>query len=72
LRAAAAPARCGYSDEKVANRDRRGFGWEIAAVSRRPPIPLYEVVPGAEGHNTPREFGRCPSFKDHFLSPTCV
>jgi hypothetical protein len=30
----------------VANRDFRGFGWEIAhgAVTRRPPISLYMIV----------------------------
>jgi hypothetical protein len=35
-----------YSDAKVANRDVRDFGWEIAhaAVSRRPPISLYATV----------------------------
>jgi hypothetical protein len=35
-----------YSDAKVANRNVRDFGWEIAhpAVSRRPPISLYTSV----------------------------
>jgi hypothetical protein len=34
------------SDDKVANRDGRDFGWEIAhaAVSRRPPISLSSIV----------------------------
>ena len=41
-----------YSDEKVANRHVRDFGWEIAhaAVSRRPPIPLHTIVARAEGY----------------------
>jgi hypothetical protein len=36
-----------YSDEKVADRTVNDFGWEIAheAVSRRPPIPLYTILP---------------------------
>jgi hypothetical protein len=36
-----------YSDEKVANRDLRGFGGRIAhgAVTRRPPISLDTMVP---------------------------
>jgi hypothetical protein len=31
---------------EFANRDGRGFGWEVAyaAVSRRPPIPVYTIV----------------------------
>jgi hypothetical protein len=35
-----------YSDQKVANRNGRDFGWEIAhaAVSRRPPSPLTRTV----------------------------
>jgi vacuolar-type H+-ATPase subunit B/Vma2 len=35
-----------HSDAKVANRCVTDFGWEIAhaAVSRRPPIPLYTIV----------------------------
>ena len=35
------------SDAKVANRDVRGFGWEIAhaAVEQRPPISLYTMGP---------------------------
>ena len=35
-----------YSDATVANRNGRDFGGEIAhaAVSRRPPIPLYTIV----------------------------
>jgi hypothetical protein len=39
------------SDEKVANR-MWDFGWEMAhaAVSRRPPISLYTVVPRAESY----------------------
>ena len=36
-----------HGDGQVANRDGRGFGWEIAhaAVTRRPPISLYTMVP---------------------------
>jgi hypothetical protein len=39
------------SDERVANRDFRGSGWEVAhaAVTRRPPIPLDTIVPRARG-----------------------
>jgi hypothetical protein len=38
--------RLAYSDAKVANRNVRDFGWEIAheAVSRRPPISLDTIV----------------------------
>ena len=34
-------------DAKVANRDLRGFGWEMAheAVTRRQPNSLYTIVP---------------------------
>jgi hypothetical protein len=41
-----------YSDQTVANRNGRGFGWEIAhaAVSRRPPISLYTMVARTEGY----------------------
>ena len=37
----------GYSVEKAANRDFRGFGWGIAhgTVTRRPPISLDTMVP---------------------------
>jgi hypothetical protein len=37
--------------QKVANRDLRDFGWEIAhaAVSRRPPIYLDTIVLRTEG-----------------------
>jgi hypothetical protein len=40
-----------HSDGKVANRNVRDFGWEIAhaAVSRRPPISLSTMVPRAGG-----------------------
>jgi hypothetical protein len=36
-----------FSGEKVANRNVRDFGWEMAhgAVTRRPPISLYTKVP---------------------------
>jgi hypothetical protein len=41
-----------YSDATVANRDGRGFGWEVghAAVTRRPPISLYTMVARTEGY----------------------
>jgi hypothetical protein len=41
-----------YSDGKVANRNGRDFGWEIAheAVSRFPPISLYTTVAHTEGY----------------------
>jgi hypothetical protein len=41
-----------YSDAKVANRNGRDFGREIAhgAVTRRLPIPLYTVVPRTGGY----------------------
>jgi hypothetical protein len=54
-----------YSDRKVANRFR-----EMAheAVSRRRPIPLSRIVARTPtGTRTPREFGICPSFKDHSM-----
>jgi hypothetical protein len=52
-----------YSDAKVANRDVRDFGWEIAhaAVTTR-----WYPVPRAT--RTTLGFGICPSFKGHFLS----
>jgi hypothetical protein len=42
----------GYSDEQVANRDFRDFGWEIAhaAVTRRPPISLDTMVARTGGY----------------------
>jgi hypothetical protein len=41
-----------YSDGKVANRDERGFGWEVAraVVTRRPPISLYAMVARTGGN----------------------
>jgi hypothetical protein len=41
-----------HSDAKVANRNFRDFGWEIAhgAVTQRPPISLYTMVPRTEGY----------------------
>jgi hypothetical protein len=41
-----------YTDGKVANRNGRAFGWEIAhaAVSRRPPISLHTFVARTEGY----------------------
>jgi hypothetical protein len=41
-----------HSDEKVANRDVRDFGWAIAhaAVSPRPPNPSYTIVTRTEGY----------------------
>jgi hypothetical protein len=41
-----------YSDGKGANRDVRGFGWEVAheAVTRRPPISLDTMVLCTEGY----------------------
>jgi hypothetical protein len=41
-----------YGDAKVANRDFRDFGWEIAhaAVTRRPPISLYTRLPPTGGY----------------------
>ena len=56
------------SDEQGANRDVRGFGWEVAheAVTRRPPVSFYTMIPGAT--RTTLGFGICPSFKGRFLS----
>jgi hypothetical protein len=44
--------RVGYSDEKVAKRNSRDFGREIAhgAVTRRPPISFDTVVPRTGGY----------------------
>jgi hypothetical protein len=52
LLALSGPSGTPYSDEKVANRDLRDFGWEIAhdAVSRRPPISFYTIVPRTGGY----------------------
>jgi hypothetical protein len=62
------------SDEKVANRNVRDFGWEIAheAVSRLlPPISLYRIVPRTEGNTYDVKVWSCPSFKDHFSVAPC-
>jgi hypothetical protein len=57
------------SDAKVANRDVRDFGWGIAhaAVSRRPPISLYTMVPRTGATRTTLGLGLCASFKGHPL-----
>jgi hypothetical protein len=41
-----------YSDQKVANRNVRDFGWKIAQgiVTRRPPISFDTMVPCAGGY----------------------
>jgi hypothetical protein len=46
------PLTVGFSDEKVANRDGRDFGWEVAhgAVTRRPPISLDTMVARTGGY----------------------
>jgi hypothetical protein len=54
------------SDTKVANRNGRGFGWEIAhaADSRRPPISLYAILSPYSTYactRTRRKFGICSS-----------
>ena len=43
---------------KLANRDVRDFGWEIAleAVSRRPPISLARIVARTEGYTYAAKF----------------
>jgi hypothetical protein len=61
------------SPTKVKRRkscDRLGFRVEIAhgAVTRRPPIPLYTMVPHTESYTYAVGFGIFPSFKVHFLS----
>jgi hypothetical protein len=60
-----------YSDGKVANRDVRDFGWEIALTgplrdARRFPSTRWYPVPRAT--RTTLGFGIRPSFKDHSLS----
>jgi hypothetical protein len=56
----------------VANRDVNGrdFGWgeRSRAVTRRPPISLYTMVPRTGVTRTTLGFGIRPSFKGHFLS----
>jgi hypothetical protein len=61
--------RLAYSDAKVANRDLWDFGWEIAhaAVTRRPPISRYTMVPRTGGYACDVGVWDLPSFKDHFL-----
>ena len=54
------------SDTKVANRNGRGFGWEIAhaADSRRPPISLYAILSPYSTYactRTRRKFRICSS-----------
>ena len=62
-----------YSNEKVANRNGRDFGWEIAhaAVSRRPPISLYTIVAHTEGYTYAAKVWDLSIVQgqDHFLSP---
>jgi hypothetical protein len=48
----------GISDGEIAH----------AAVSLRPPIPLYTIVPRTHSTRTTRKFEICPSSKGHFLS----
>jgi hypothetical protein len=61
-----------YSDAKVANRNVRGegfrVGWAHAAVSRRPPISLDNIVARTHMYTHTDKFGVRLSFKDHFLS----
>jgi hypothetical protein len=59
-----------YSDGKVANRNGRDSGWEIAhaTILCRFPSPIAPRTQDACTRTT-RKFGICPSFKDHFLSP---
>jgi hypothetical protein len=62
------------SDDKVANRNVGGFGWEIAhevAVSRRPPNSLDTIVARTQMYtvHTLRKLRIFPPFKDQFLSP---
>ena len=59
------------SDAKVANRNVSwDFGWEIAHgfVTRRPPIPLYTMVPRTEGYAYDVGVLDLSIVKDHFLS----
>jgi hypothetical protein len=63
-----------YSEGKVANRNVRDFGWEIAraAVSRRPPISVCGIVARTESYTNVAnvwDCWDCPSLKDRFLSP---
>jgi hypothetical protein len=49
----------------------RNFGRGVAhaAVTRRPPIPLYTIAPPNRGLHVRREgLGFAPSFKGHSLS----
>ena len=60
-----------YSDEQVANRNDRDFGWEISLTrplrdAHRFPSTRWYPVPGAT--RTTLGFGIRPSFKDPFLS----
>jgi hypothetical protein len=63
-----------HSDAKVANRNVRDFGWEIAhaAVSRRPPVFLPRIVALPRATRTPREFGLCPSFRTILCHPNAA
>ena len=60
-----------YSDVKVANRNDRGFGWEIAHEARFATpagFPRHECSPYRGLHVRREKRGVCPWFKDHSLS----
>jgi hypothetical protein len=64
------PPHASWGDAQVANRNDRDFGREIArrfAHTRR--FPSSKLQPVLACTRTTRKFWRCPSFKDHFLSP---
>jgi chemotaxis protein histidine kinase CheA len=62
-----------YSDAKVANRNVRDFGWEVAhaVVSRRPPISCYAIVARYHVYMCAARFWNSSSFKGHFLFAPC-
>jgi hypothetical protein len=60
-----------YSDAKVANRNGRDFGWEIAhaAVSGRPSISLDAIVARTEGYTHAANVWDVSIAQAIFLSP---
>jgi hypothetical protein len=59
-----------YSDEKVANRNVRDFGWK-RSITRpfRPPIPLCRIVARTEGYTHAAKVWDLSIVQGPFLSP---
>ena len=53
---------------KLANRNAVSFGWKIAHAAGFA-ASAQRLYPAPRDTRTTRQFGICPSFKEHFLSP---